>query len=1282
MECVPAAGKDAFVQRQLDAFCKIMDFQRQEVVLELSAQWPMHRARWWTIMMPAAWNKFLLHPWPTLLPRPTVGSVLPSWGAWPLHQEQDLLPDRTEFQDYSNKQLGCDKRLIEAGDTCPVMLHSYGAVHRPCPCGCRSSPISPETLRLKGLRGYFVRSRVTNLPRFLHPLEAAILMTIPPNMNFEPPVRDALCLIGNAAPPLQCLWVMSHLQMGAARHIPHLGFIKPDKVIDTYKKELCRQAAVHFPDHRPPPQWLELDGEHQTKLRIWCQGSSTVAHLLEAEHITLEWGHSQVLREGELLLPPELELSQASSCSLSLEQRPKRQCLSKPIGNLIIAIVHHEQLLMEMVEAGTFLFVVLRKLQIDDVLWVVDETGALYSADYRIWESHRFFTLGGDTFPALKLGNHMEKKANGTLDAGKGLSVALIAYASKSLCQQVESPLDKFLLLAPLWFDSHTQIDTHLGPHWLKKNWDMSNGKIILPVAIEQHWILLCAEQHYGELHWHCFDGLNRGVHRLAAKLVRYISRCLQLKPMIKCRQEVHQEDEDTCGTILLAHLCLFLGLKGIFCSEHIAQLHRWLSKLDTSSSRRARGPPDPVPQLAEILKTKGVEPKDAKARAKAAVDAIGQKAVQQALTAKNPWMALKQAANQPKVSFKFMSQTELENHIAERAATHFGASSKSKKHEKVKKKQDAPLHSASMDPSQVKLIPGYFIDEDGDDVAQVQLAAVVKDGSGVAVCTLAEASPFLAQTEHLSSNALALLVLDDSMTSSLEYAEAEAIRFAAICPATEESLLLRGWLVQLGDLQTIKKEQKDPMKDMSIAPTRVIRVLMYKDEIENDWTLISASPIKTLMSMAPIFMLCRKSNCGTECANFHPPVDEEPDAVVHEIWSRRFQSLAGPVAPAHKADVFSAYMRVQKSALSDLLRLQVRGLYIEPRAIDAKGACPDYAIIWLSDASYDDVLFKFRTTANVVSIVRSKMRYGLRVESSNEEEVHRALKPHINYVKVAVQGIYHVHPLPFGMQRAAMQKLLGEWSWTARALQPARGSSFGGAWTIGAEEDPPCQVLPAFGRDVLINKVKSMDHQFDEPSLAAPKKTQTYLRKMGEQASSSKGPVDPWLQSHNDPWLQTKVIPQIGQPVKKRIDSVTEELRTNVKDMIQKEMQQQDGPKLTEPLEMFQTTNDRRFNQLESSVKELTAHNRKFQAWFQESGTRTANLEAQVQVIAGALESTQQEVRTVKTEVKQSSEALGQVSNVVSSIRQDLNSDLEQKFSSFASTMEALLAKKQRMED
>ena len=70
------------------------------------------------------------------------------------------------------------------------------------------------------------------------------------------------------------------------------------------------------------------------------------------------------------------------------------------------------------------------------------------------------------------------------------------------------------------------------------------------------------------------------------------------------------------------------------------------------------------------------------------------------------------------------------------------------------------------------------------------------------------------------------------------------------------------------------------------------------------------------------------------------------------------------------------------------------------------------------------------------------KQRYGIRVLATYEAAAHAELRPGDDFIKVTVAKIYRIHPLPHGLQRGQVVKLLQEWRWNAKPLQPSRGSS------------------------------------------------------------------------------------------------------------------------------------------------------------------------------------------------------------------------------------------------
>ena len=126
----------------------------------------------------------------------------------PPEQEQDLLWDEAERAAYFDEQYGQDVRLLASDMKAPTALHSYGNPLRACPCGCRQ-PFADHRLRNQGLRGFGILSHTFPGPRCLHPSKLCLLNTVPLDMPFNVPVRDALCLIGQLAAPMQSLWVFS-----------------------------------------------------------------------------------------------------------------------------------------------------------------------------------------------------------------------------------------------------------------------------------------------------------------------------------------------------------------------------------------------------------------------------------------------------------------------------------------------------------------------------------------------------------------------------------------------------------------------------------------------------------------------------------------------------------------------------------------------------------------------------------------------------------------------------------------------------------------------------------------------------------------------------------------------------------------------------------------------------------------------------------------------------------------------------------------------------------------
>ena len=1284
-ECVSGASTNSEVRSALREFCDIMQFEMKEVQLNLKSKWPMQRARWWCLLLPQEWSQVQLKPWEVKVPQPVVRDVLPQWGEWPIHQERELLPSAQEMDDLFNPQHGGDRRILDLGDVCATVLHSYAVTHEGCPCGCRDLAFSRLSLLNKGLRGFLIRSPSTNQLRFLHPLELAVLMGIPPTMEFNQPLRASLCLLGNAASPVQCLWIYSHLILGASRWVPNLRGVRPNIVLELYGKEIYKQSLQHVAGLEEQRLWLEIPAADESTLKLYCQGSATIAQLLKAEHIALEWGFVQQVKEGVLSLPDDFPLSQIDSQDVHLERHAKRQRTDPPSGPLVIGITHGEQLYMVFLQAGDFLFEVLRRQGLHHVHWLLDETGQIFSADSRIWESQKLVTLHEPSFPALQWTSFPARKANGMGQGSEvGLSAKVVGMAAKALLHQVYGKKGPSLV-SPFWIDEvgcnewPFEVDSFLTA------WEKGDGYVIIPIAHEKHWLLIIGQEVNGYMKFTHLDGL---LTRTPVPVLDFLARFTKLigchGAKIQVKQEIRQHDVHTCGSVLLAHLCLCLGLKGRFLPDHIRHLHGWLCQHDDQTLPKANGP-EVANLLAELLESKGVDPRASHERASAAIKAIGLKEIQSAMIAKNPWSALKSAANRPNIAFKYVTPEELQQHVQTRAKQLHGASTGAKTFVKSKKKKSTPFDPGMLDPKHIRLIEGHFVDEEDEAVKQIPMSSVVKDATGLALCGIDEATPFLTHLTNLSTSPLALLIIDDLRDCDLSYAHATKLRFSALYMVTEEPMMLLGWLLNLGDQLVQKRQLDDPMKHNELVPTEVVKISFFRDELECEWSLIVNNPIRTLLKLMPAFQMCREEGCGAQCDRYHAPVDEDMQKVIHEVWGRRYQSLGGAEAKADRSEVYVAFLRVQQCALMDLLRGSVKGLYVEPRDPVAKGASKDFVVIWISEDSAEEATHRLRTTEGAIGLARNKGRYGIRVKADQEEQAYKSLHPNQEFVKVNIQNIYRLHPLPFGLQKPAIQKLLREWSWSARALQPSRGGALGGAWTVGASHPPPSLIMTGYGRDILITCLRQRDEGSQEEPLIVQRKTKASVCRNGDLNAKSQvldKKIDPLTAPGSDPWQQWlnkhKVNTPMATPVRSRIDEVTKELRESVKGMVQTELHNSDSSSSTGANEAIQKVNDKRFDKLETGMKELQVQNGKFQAWFQETGTRLQSTEKQMQIFSSALETTQSEVRQVQQDVKTSAESVHQS---FENLQGSIGRDIESKFASFAETIEGMLGKRRTLE-
>lgn len=73
------------------------------------------------------------------------------------------------------------------------------------------------------------------------------------------------------------------------------------------------------------------------------------------------------------------------------------------------------------------------------------------------------------------------------------------------------------------------------------------------------------------------------------------------------------------------------------------------------------------------------------------------------------------------------------------------------------------------------------FQDEAGENVALVDLSQVVADARGIAICTVGDAKPYLSQKSSISTDALALLTLEEIPPTERGVANVSDIRYPGL---------------------------------------------------------------------------------------------------------------------------------------------------------------------------------------------------------------------------------------------------------------------------------------------------------------------------------------------------------------------------------------------------------------------------------------------------------------------------------------------------------------------
>eukprot|EP00435_Cladocopium_sp_Y103_P015374 s622_g3.t1 len=264
-------------------------------------------------------------------------------------------------------------------------------------------------------------------------------------------------------------------------------------------------------------------------------------------------------------------------------------------------------------------------------------------------------------------------------------------------------------------------------------------------------------------------------------------------------------------------HLCLVLGLDGHFAPADELDLHNVLLRHQTAKNpfRPLGRSTDLTDRLVSFLTEKGVPAEAASMRATDAIKILGAQSISEAFQTSNPWASLKGLASRPNTRFRWVHEDELKAHIAQQANKKHGAFVP-----RAKQKKQAPAGAkplTAIDPSTLRLLPDTFVDDDGDEIAQIPFSEVGQDATGLAFCTFQEAKPFIEAADIISSTTLGLLINTEIPKDFWGTAALTHLCFPALCTVTDEPLLLHGTLLTLSDGLIRRKEHQSPQLEGNI---------------------------------------------------------------------------------------------------------------------------------------------------------------------------------------------------------------------------------------------------------------------------------------------------------------------------------------------------------------------------------------------------------------------------------------------------------------------------------
>eukprot|EP00438_Fugacium_kawagutii_P008588 Skav214153 [mRNA] locus=scaffold1645:294723:299374:- [translate_table: standard] len=567
-------------------------------------------------------------------------------------------------------------------------------------------------------------------------------------------------------------------------------------------------------------------------------------------------------------------------------------------------------------------------------------------------------------------------------------------------------------------------------------------------------------------------------------------------------------------------------------------------------------------------------------------------------LKSPRPWKDLKMRASSMRPPYQLVLSEELQKQIDARAAQGGPVGKKSNK--KASKPPSKPV--VTLLASQVNVPNGIFQQTDGTSLAQINIQQVQQCQRGIIIANFAEAEPFFRLKDKICREGLGLIVLD--VNDARLPPQHVKVQFPAICAETSEPMIITGALYQLGHQEVSRTQPKDMVKVEQIE-TRLLRVVIHKDQFPHDWSSFSQSPVKAIMAL-PTFQ-----QVGKDC--------------VLDVFDRQFMTKRYQRVRPDQADLFSVSIRLKATACEAIWSGNAKGgVYYEPRSDSGRQPDAAYRVVWLPEHSFSEVVAVQQTVTPATWITRAGDRWGLRAGVKDVEAIHKSLKPETTYLDSSQAKQYRISPPPFGTTKQSLQRVFDTWGWAARPIQVLgqAANMKGLVWLAQATHQPSHWIYTTDQGDLLISEHEQRKYQPPNhvSTPVASERTLQHLSRNGTQQPAKERAGDPWLQS--DPWKHYQPTAAVGA------DQIAS-IEANVQRRVIEAMQEQGSTSTDSTMDDASNT---RVSNLEQQVHSLQTNFQQLAQTVNTHHQQQCQLNTQV---AGQINSVQQQQANMQTSIE-----------------------------------------------